>query len=169
MRLLLLLASLSVSFGCNILFPCGPPQFGAVEAAPRQDPAFRGCATDADCPVGNECRTPEAPTCGTSCRCTPRGMECAESCATFQQCLPRRTDGGVDGGLCATFEPPCSSSAQCGPGRACLRHANECNPSACGCDPQNGAIICTADCGGSRCTVLSDGGTADAGSKDGGP
>ncbi|MCA3011105.1 MAG: hypothetical protein INH41_01765 [Myxococcaceae bacterium] len=59
--------------------------------------------------------------------------------------------GTPDAGLCANFDPPCTSNAQCRPGTTCRSPPNACTPSACGCDPATGNIRCTADCGGRRC------------------
>ena len=49
--------------------------------------------------------------------------------------------------------PACTSDTQCRAGTTCQQPPNACSPSACGCDPSTGSIVCTADCGGRRCLL----------------
>ncbi len=152
---------------------CQPPRVdaGVTDAGSRDAGAdlcasfVPPCQSDFDCRAGEACLPPENRACTPSaCACDPAtgNIICTSDCSG-RVCRPPSTpDGGAN--LCAGFEAPCSSDAQCGPGRACLRDPNQCNPSACGCDPATGAIFCTADCGGGVCGVPS----RDAGSPDGG-
>ncbi|MDX2011701.1 MAG: hypothetical protein SFW67_15990 [Myxococcaceae bacterium] len=144
---------------------------GAVDAGAR-DAGVNLCASfvppcrsDFDCRGGESCLPPEDRRCAPSaCGCDPAtgNIACTADC-NGRICRPRSSqDAGPN--LCLGFEPPCRSDAQCGPGRACLRDPNQCNPSACGCDPATGDIICTEDCGGGFCGVAPvDAGAPDAG------
>lgn len=125
------------------------------------------CVTNAQCGPGNVCARPPGSCIPSACGCDPSSgaINCTADCGGGV-CRP----GAPDAGACVGFVAPCSSNAQCGPGTTCQRDANGCTPSACGCDPGSGAIVCTADCGGGVCAPASDagvtgrdGGTVDAG------
>lgn len=123
------------------------------------------CKSDFECSAGEACLPPIdrrcAPSACGACNPATGSAICTEDCGG-RICRARALDSGVN--RCAGFEPPCRSDAQCGPGRACVRDPNECNPSACGCDPSTGSIICTEDCGGGVCRVAPrDAGSPDAG------
>lgn len=127
------------------------------------------CQSDSECGAGKACLPPENRVCAPSacaCDAATGNIICTSDCSG-RVCRAPSQDAGPN--LCAGFEPPCSSDAQCGPGRACLREPNQCNPSFCGCDPATGGIFCTDDCGGGVCGAATlDAGVTDAGASDGG-
>lgn len=66
---------------------------------------------------------------------------------------PGTTAGGgssTGAGLCDDFVPPGCIDKGCPDDQVCNTEI-ECVPSACGCDPATGDVICTADCGGGTC------------------
>lgn len=54
------------------------------------------------------------------------------------------------GGVCDDFEQPGCVDKGCPEGQKCDTNVG-CVPSVCGCDPETGDVICSADCGGGTC------------------
>jgi hypothetical protein len=134
---------------------CGVPSSDAGRPDAGLCVGFRApCANDSQCVRGEQCVRPSGVCQPSACSCGPNGIVCTTDC-NGGVCQPR--DAGVidagspDGGFCVGFVPPCSNDAMCGPGNRCVRDPNQCNPSACGCDPATGSIVCTADCSGGVC------------------
>ena len=103
--------------------------------------------------------------------CKNTGCEEGEVCAYGLDCTPsicfcdgesgawvctKDCGGGIcipdEGPLdpCADFVSPGCVQSGCDDGFECDTSVG-CVPSACGCDPETGAIMCTADCGGGTC------------------
>ena len=123
----------------------------AVDAGGRCDGFVPPCTTDSQCGAGTVCQLVPGQCNPSVCNCDPAtGLTfCTRDCAG-KVCVAAPTDGG---GRCSNFVPPCTTDAQCGTGKACRVVPNQCNPSACGCDPSTGSVLCTADCGGKVCTA----------------
>lgn len=127
---------------------CRPPSSDAGVCANFVPP----CGSDLDCGAGRRCERLAGRCLPSSCACdTQTGLlSCTDDCGGGV-CVVSPDAGVPDAGLCSTFEPPCTSSAQCTNGRQCQAPPNACTPTACGCDPSTGNITCSADCGGRRC------------------
>ena len=108
------------------------------------------CQSDSDCGEGFECVTEPMGCNPSNCSCDPQtgAVMCTADCSG-KICQPK-----VD--LCEDFVPPCQSDAECGPGFICAPEPGGCNPSSCGCNPENGIVMCTADCGGNICQPEAD-------------
>ena len=129
---------------------------GGGTCVPEEDPVDL-CA-DFDAPNPQACTEgscPEGSTCdlttgcqASSCHCVVLDGEphwnCTKDCVPGV-CIP---DEPVD--LCADFEQPGCVASGCDDGFVCDT-TEGCVPSACGCDPETGAVMCTADCGGGTC------------------
>jgi hypothetical protein len=101
-----------------------------------------GCI-ETGCPAGQVCDI----TVGcfpSQCGCDPATGEtwCTDDCSGGA-CVP-------DDGPCADFVQPGCVQSGCAEGFVCDTSVG-CVPSVCGCDPETGAIFCTADCGGGTC------------------
>lgn len=115
------------------------------------------CSTDDDCDGGQVCNGIPGACLPSFCGCDSDTGEifCTEDCGG-KVCQ----DGGSTE-PCSDFVPPCSSDDDCDSGQVCDTLPGACLPSACGCDPETGAIFCTADCGGKVCQESSSGPCAD--------
>ena len=160
-----------VQSGCDDGFVCDTT-VGCVPSACGCDPETGAVMCTADC-GGGTC-VPEEP--GDLCQdfeqpgCTESGCDDGFVCDTTVGCVP--SSCGCDpetgdvfctddcgGGTCVPAEPedPCQDFEQpgcvqsgCDDGFVCDTTVG-CVPSACGCDPETGAVMCTADCGGGTC------------------
>ena len=99
-----------------------------------------GCDEGESCIVGMECTA-------STCFCDGQvgAWLCTKDCGGGT-CVP--DDEPVD--LCADFEQPGCVQSGCDAGFVCDTSVG-CVPSACGCDSETGAVMCTADCGGGTC------------------
>ena len=96
--------------------------------------------------------------CGDECNiCPPDDPNCFETeviklCNAAGECNPEVPLCSID--VCAGCQGGCESTG-CPDGFECVADPNECIPSACGCDTENGSCICTSDCGGGSCKPVS--------------
>lgn len=144
------------------------PDAGSTPCASAQTP----CLSDTECGPGRRClfHAEECNPSACACDLGTDSLICTADCGGRRCTLVDEVDGGVDAGssfdagtgnpvdagagdagLCASFEPPCSSNTQCRSGTTCQHPAGECAPSACACDPMTGHVVCTTDCNGRRC------------------
>ena len=107
-----------------------------------------GCS-QSGCDAGFVCDTSEGCV-PSSCSCDPESgaVMCTMDCGGGT-CVPAEED------LCEDFEQPGCTQSGCDEGFVCDTTVG-CVPSACGCDPETGAIMCTADCGGGTCVPVDD-------------
>jgi hypothetical protein len=111
-------------------------------------PNPEGCV-DNGCPAGQTCDVNQG--CNpTDCQCDPDtgSWVCTKDCGGGT-CVP-------DAIACEDPNPAGCKQTGCKAGEVCADVG--CTPSVCGCDPQTGEWICTADCGGGTC-VPADPGT----------
>ncbi len=77
---------------------------------------------------------------------------CDDLCEDYGDCCGDKAmlcDDDIN--MCDLFTGPCQNDDDCGDGFQCIFDPSTCSPSACGCDPVTGSIMCTADCGGKEC------------------
>ena len=130
---------------------------GGAECVPTEQPDpcedfVPPCQSDDDCGDGEVCGT-DTTTCSPSvCGCDSEtgNVFCTQDCAG-KECMP-----DPFGNICDSFVGPCGSDDDCGDGMECVVDPTTCSPSACGCDPDTGSIICTQDCGGAECRPVAD-------------
>jgi hypothetical protein len=122
-----------------------------------------GCDDSAQCPGAAACVTPPGE-CGGVGHCVAVGPQCSNALAPVcgcdggeyrNRCAALAAGVSVDHAgqcedACAGFEPPGCTQAGCPAGQVCDTTVG-CNPSFCSCDPSNGGVICTEDCGGGTC------------------
>ena len=81
---------------------------------------------------------------------TASGCGCNDLCDYVFETVDACQQACASADKCAGFEQPGCVEKGCPDGQKCDTNVG-CVPSGCGCDPETGDIMCTADCGGGTC------------------
>jgi hypothetical protein len=108
-----------------------------------------GEACDACCPLGNKPGEGDNPPCIEGASCCGSGAWACNTGSGQSTCdvLGVQCD---DADLCSGYVAPGCVQSGCLSGETCDTSVG-CNPSSCTCNPDNGLVGCTKDCGGGTC------------------